>query len=170
MKAYLDKYNSRYNRKNIFAYGGSHGGFLSAWLSVHPEYTKLFNSAVILNPVIDIYSLYTSSDIPDWAYELTSLKELNFAVSDEEMINMKTKSPISYVKNCETSILLLIGGDDKRVTPQNNGIHFYHCLKHHNKDVKMKYYPTDEHSLASPETSIDVLYSMIEFINEKRKE
>ena len=35
---------------------------------------------------------------------------------------------------------------------------------HNNKNVRMKVYPNDDHALASPETSVDVLNSMVNFL------
>ena len=169
MKSFLIKYENIYDNNKIFLYGGSHGGFLSAWLSVHSEYSKLFKAALIINPVVNIYSLFTSSDIPDWAYELSLNKELEFGVSDDDIIKMMSQSPIKYSSQAQTSIFLLIGGVDLRVTPNNNGINFYHSLKFYNKDVKMKLYPTDDHPLSSPETNIDVIYSMVDYLEEFNK-
>ena len=42
--------------------GKSHGGFISAWLANKGVY----NSVVLINPVIDLNLFYKSSDIPDW--------------------------------------------------------------------------------------------------------
>jgi hypothetical protein len=30
------------DNKNIFLYGGSHGGFISCWLTVHEKFSKMF--------------------------------------------------------------------------------------------------------------------------------
>ena len=167
MKSFLkeETSKSKYDFNKIYCYGGSHGGFLCSWLSVHKEYTNLFKKALILNPVTDLYSLFTTSDIPDWAYELSNAKKLtDFSVSDEDIINMKKKSPVFYTSQCNNKVLLLIGSKDLRVSPDNNGIRFYHNLKRKNKQAFLKVYPNDEHALSSPETNLDVLISMINFL------
>ena len=45
------------------AYGGSHGGYLAAWLT--SIYSHKFKTAIIRNPVINLASNATQSDIPD---------------------------------------------------------------------------------------------------------
>lgn len=165
---FLNKYEKTYSKDKVFVYGGSHGGFLSGHLSTNKKYTKYVKAALILNPVIDIPSIFYTSDIPDWAMELSLTKKFRkYELTDEEVLNMRHKSPISTVENAETSILLLVGGEDRRVTAINNGISFYHALKSYGKDVRMKLYPQDGHSLSSVETSVDVLYSMISYLDEK---
>lgn len=165
LKSYLKDNEQIYESSRVFAYGGSHGGFLSSWFAVHEEYSKLLRGCIILNPVIDIYSLYTSSDIPDWSFELIAERPIDFNPTTEEINAMMNSSPIAYVHKANSPILLLIGGKDLRVTPENNGIRFYHALKNFNKQVEMKYYPTDDHPLSTPETNLDVLSSILRFIS-----
>lgn len=46
--------------------GGSHGGFLGAHaVAQHPD---LFRVAALRNPVTNIASMTTSTDIPDWCW------------------------------------------------------------------------------------------------------
>ncbi|KAJ1626748.1 Alpha/Beta hydrolase protein [Pavlovales sp. CCMP2436] len=50
----------------VCVFGGSHGGFLTAWLAGHPTHRKLFKAAVLWNPVIDIGGMLGTTDIPEW--------------------------------------------------------------------------------------------------------
>ena len=52
--------------KCVFSFGGSHGGFISAWLSV--RYPNFYRGVVLANPLIDISSNQVLSDIPDWSF------------------------------------------------------------------------------------------------------
>ena len=47
-------------------YGGSHGGFLTAWLLGHPEHKELFRCGALWNPVTNLPSMVTVTDIPEW--------------------------------------------------------------------------------------------------------
>lgn len=50
----LLKYGDRLDASRTFLYGGSHGGFLTAWLiGRHPS---TFRAAMLINPVTDYYS------------------------------------------------------------------------------------------------------------------
>jgi hypothetical protein len=47
-------------------YGGSHGGFLTAWLLGHAQHSELFRCGVLWNPVTNLPSMVTVTDIPEW--------------------------------------------------------------------------------------------------------
>ncbi|CAB4060212.1 APEH [Lepeophtheirus salmonis] len=60
------KTNSHLNDKEIFLWGASHGGFLVTHLA--GQYPELFTAIVALNPVINIASMASATDIPDWCF------------------------------------------------------------------------------------------------------
>lgn len=47
-------HGDRLDTSRAFLYGGSHGGFLTAWLI--GKYPDRFRAAILLNPVTDYYS------------------------------------------------------------------------------------------------------------------
>ena len=49
-------------------YGGSHGGFLTAWLLGAPAHQSLYACGVLWNPVTDLPSMLGSTDIPEWIH------------------------------------------------------------------------------------------------------
>lgn len=76
--------------------GGSHGGFIAAHLSCQREFQ--FTSAILRNPVIDISTLFSTSDIPDWGLSVAlGHKEYRHDLmpTKEELTKMFECSPIS---------------------------------------------------------------------------
>ena len=58
----------------IVVVGGSHGGFLGAHLvGQRPE---MFKAAVLRNPVTDVASMVSLTDIPDWCFVETLGKDV----------------------------------------------------------------------------------------------
>ena len=52
--------------------GGSHGGFLSAWVTSKTN----FDACSIRNPVVDLNAMFAVTEIPDWViYEVNSINE-----------------------------------------------------------------------------------------------
>ena len=48
-------------------YGGSHGGFLTAWLLGCDE-RALFSCGCLWNPVVDLPAMVGTTDIPEWVF------------------------------------------------------------------------------------------------------
>lgn len=93
-----------------------------------------------------------NTDIPDWYYsEFGFPYEPTSLVSSAAFEKMQSMSPIHYVDNVRTPLLLHIGLVDKRVCP-TNGINYYHALKGRSKRVEMLAFPKDSHPLESVET------------------
>ncbi len=103
--------------KNMFVYGCSGGGVLTAWTVGH---TDRFAAAVVQCPVIDWISFVGVTDGAGW-YE-------NFAkpfwVDPSEWLR---RSPITYVGNVKTPTLLMTGVLDLR-TPIPQTEEFYRAL------------------------------------------
>ena len=51
---------------DIFVQGGSHGGFLGAHLI--GQFPGIFRASCLRNPVINMASMFGTTDIPDWTY------------------------------------------------------------------------------------------------------
>jgi len=149
-----EKYNLEENKTII--YGGSHGGFLGAWLICDNRYKNLFSSAVLRNPVTDLNSNMACTDIPDWVIgQATDLDIDDNYPPTKEIYNLFfDKSPVYKTSNAITPTLIKLGKQDKRVS-HFNGLYFYQALKKNNCKTKLHIYPEDSHPLAIDETDID---------------
>lgn len=58
----------RLDAKRVGVVGGSHGGFLGAHLISNPGTRPLYRAALLRNPVTNIASMASSTDIPDWCW------------------------------------------------------------------------------------------------------
>ena len=104
------------DEKRIGICGGSHGGFLTGHCT--GQYPGYFQAAVMRNPVTNIASMVTATDIPDWCYgevfgryDYTSFR----APTGNELQEMHKMSPVSYISNVKTPTLIALGLKDLRV-------------------------------------------------------
>ena len=104
--------------KNMFVYGCSGGGVLTAWTVGH---TDRFAAAAALCPVIDWISFVGETDGAGW-YENF---EKPFWEDPSEYLK---RSPIMYVGNVKTPTMLMTGVLDLR-TPMPQTEEFYRALK-----------------------------------------
>ncbi|MDE3127792.1 MAG: S9 family peptidase, partial [Gemmatimonadota bacterium] len=104
--------------KNMFVYGCSGGGVLTAWTVGH---TDRFAAAVVQCPVIDWISFVGVTDGAGW-YE-------NFAKPFwEDPSEWLRRSPITYVGHVKTPTMLMTGVLDLR-TPIPQTEEFYRALR-----------------------------------------
>jgi len=145
--------------------GGSYGGYLGAVLIA--KFPDLFKCAILKNPVLNIPLTYETSDIPEWAYCEVFNKDINHEPTSEELKELYEFSPVCMNKDIKSSILLVVGGNDRRV-PCGGAIQYYKMMKRRGIDIEMAFYPNDEHGLSSsPEAEIDQFVKNYWFIEEK---
>ncbi len=157
--------NGLADSSKVVVVGGSYGGYLPCvMMAQHPE---LFKCAIIRNPVVSVGYCYEGSDIPEWAFGETFNKDHEYEVNGDVLKKMYEISPIGMNRDIKTSILLMLGGKDKRVPPEA-GVQYYKALKHQGVDISLLYYPEDEHGLAaSPETETDQFIRMYAYLENK---
>jgi len=144
-----------FDAERIGVYGGSHGGFLTGWMIGHPKYKRLFQVACLWNPVLNMSFMIGVTDIPDWVTGCVKNESEGFLNYDESINSAIFKaSQFSVVDNVEVPVLLLLGGKDLRVPP-NQGIQYYNALKKRGLHTKLFYYPDGGHAIAPVECNAD---------------
>lgn len=119
--------------------GGSYGGFMTNWIVGH---TNRFKAAVTQRSISNWLSFYGVSDI-GYFFTEWELKG-NFLEDPEKLWN---HSPLKYVGNVETPLLIIHGERDFRC-PIEQAEQFYVALKHQKKPTKFVRFPGANHELS----------------------
>jgi dipeptidyl aminopeptidase/acylaminoacyl peptidase len=106
------------DENNLFVYGGSGGGVLTAWIVGH---TDRFTAAVSKAPVINWMSFVGTTDGSSW---YRNFEDLPWNDPSEHL----ERSPLMYVGNVTTPTMLMTGELDMR-TPISQTEEFYMALK-----------------------------------------
>ncbi|MCW3116754.1 MAG: putative secreted peptidase [Chitinophagaceae bacterium] len=120
--------------------GWSYGGFMSSWIVGH---TKRFKAASIGAPVVDLVSQNMTDDIAGFASSYMKKQPW------EDWNVYDTHSPLRFVQNVTTPILLQQGDADIRV-PFSQGIMFYNALKRRGVPVRYLVLPRQPHGPTEP--------------------
>ncbi|RPH38939.1 MAG: S9 family peptidase, partial [Planctomycetota bacterium] len=118
--------------------GGSYGGFMTNWIVGH---TDRFKAAITERSLSNLFSFYGTSDIGFEDY-----REFGGAAFDRPEAYAKM-SPISYVKNVKTPLLILHSENDLRC-PMEQAEQLYAMLKSLKKDVEFVRFPEECHDLS----------------------
>lgn len=143
--------------------GGSGGGLLTAWVIGH---TNRFSAACAQRGVYDWYSFVTTAD---FNYYFSKLWFRDFPWNDPE--DYRSRSPITYVNNITTPLLVIHNEEDWRV-PISQGEELYTALKMLKREVKMIRFPQEGHGLSRvgrPSHRIARLHSIIGWMDEHLK-
>lgn len=125
------------------------GGFLAGHLiGQNPD---LFKVACMRNPCINIASMVTATDIPDWCYvETLGTGTYDFSrfsgPSRQELEQMWESSPIAYLANVKAPTLVALGMKDRRVPP-SQGLEYYHALRAKGVTTKLLVYEDCDHAI-----------------------
>ncbi|XP_031781597.1 acylamino-acid-releasing enzyme isoform X1 [Nasonia vitripennis] len=153
----LDKY-PQIDPTKVTLYGLCHGGFLCAHLS--GQHSNLFRAVVMRAPIIDIPSMFTSTDIPDWCPANTGcqfLESLPPATSEtkytEIVLKMFDRSPVRHADKVTAPTMIAVGTQDLR-SPASQGKLWYNRLIANDVITKLYVYD-DNHMLAKDFVEID---------------
>jgi len=117
-------------------HGYSYGGFMSSWIVGQ---TTRFKAAAVGAPCIDLPSFWGTSDIG------IPFGEIQWGGSRFEAYEKMLKhSPLTYVENVETPVLLLHGEEDYRC-PIEQSEQYFTALKRLDKEVEFVRFPGCSH-------------------------
>ncbi|MGD2200195.1 MAG: S9 family peptidase [Candidatus Bathyarchaeota archaeon] len=122
--------------------GGSYGGFMTNWIVGH---TDRYKAAVTMRSISNWYSFHGTSDI-GWmtlpTHELVNGKD----PWDDPELCME-KSPITYVKEMTTPLLIIHSENDHRC-PMEQGEQLYIALKKLGRTTEFVRFPGEPHGLS----------------------
>ncbi len=127
--------------------GWSYGGYMTTWLIGH--YTG-WTAAMAGAAVIDLVDDYNLNDLS--LYIRAYGETLTFP---KDLALMKEQSPMTYVDNMKTPLLLLSNTGDVRV-PVTQSYKLYNALKERGREVRMKLWPVPGHFPADPVRARDI--------------
>ncbi|MFU1796141.1 prolyl oligopeptidase family serine peptidase [Paenibacillus azoreducens] len=119
--------------------GGSYGGFMTNWIVGH---TDRFRAAVTQRSISNWLSFYGVSDI---GYHFTEDQIWGNAWADFD--KLWKHSPLAYVKNVTTPLLILHGEQDLRC-PIEQGEQLFVALKRLGKQTQLIRFPEANHDLS----------------------
>lgn len=137
--------------------GWSYGGYMTTWLIGHYQGWK---AAMAGAAVIDLADDYNLNDVSLFirAYGDT----LSFP---GDLALMKEQSPLTYVDDMKTPLLLLSDTGDVRV-PVTQSYKLYNALRERGRDVRMVLWPVGGHFPADPYRARDIDRRWAEFFEE----
>jgi len=139
--------------------GGSYGGYMTNWIVTH---TNKFKAAVSLFGIYSLISDFSNSYLPNWEIEYLGYKYW------ENLKIYLEKSPMSYIQNINTPVLIIHGEADQN-TFISNSKELYQALKFLQKPAKFIHYPREEHGLREPNHKIDEFNNIISWFDKYLK-
>ena len=119
--------------------GGSYGGYMTSWVVGH---TDRFKAAVTQRAVINLYSFYGTSDVGSF---LGDGEILGNPWDDHELL--LKHSPIHYVKNIKTPLLIIHSEQDLRC-PIEQAEELFIALKCLRRTTQFVRFPDETHELS----------------------
>lgn len=139
--------------------GWSYGGYLSSWIVGH---TNRFKAASIGAPVVDLAFQNMTDDVE-------SLMPVYFNGDPWDNWDLYTKhSPLRYVQNVKTPVMLQHGEADFRV-PLGNSVMFYNALRRRGIPVKLLVLPRQPHGPFEPKMVMVAMHSNLDWFKEHLK-
>ncbi|HIK91551.1 MAG TPA: S9 family peptidase [Planctomycetes bacterium] len=145
------------HRDKVGVTGGSYGGFASAWCAT--RHSEHFAASVMFVGISNQISKSGTTDIPDEMFHVHARKR----IWDDWQFFLK-RSPIYYVENAKTPILILHGKEDTRVHTSQS-MELYRNLKILGQvPVRLVLYPGEGHGNRKAAARLDYNLRMMRWL------
>jgi dipeptidyl aminopeptidase/acylaminoacyl peptidase len=134
--------------------GWSYGGYMTAWTLTQ---TNRFKAVVVGAGLTDMYSMYSTNDIP------SALDGYFGAEPWNDTTEYRKRSAMTYIRNARTPTLILHGMADLRV-PIGQAQELYVGLKKNGVPAQLVMYPREPHGLQEPRHQLDKMRREVEWI------
>ena len=151
----------------VFVTGGSHGGFLTLQLvGQHPDF---YAAAATRNPVSNVASERSSTDIMDWCQLEGGASPFTFGniPTPEDLAKLIECSPISNVANVKAPILFMVGLCDLRVPPSQS-FEYIRAMRGLGKKVSVLAYEKDNHPISKVDSEADCFVNTAMWFNDNK--
>lgn len=156
--------SNRVDGNKIAVFGGSHGGFLTTHLI--GQYPDLYKAACCRNPVTNIPAMFGVSDIPDWCFCESGFEFKHKSLADENVLkDAWKKSPLQYVDQVKTPIIVMLGCGDRRVPPKQ-GEEYYKALKARDVKCRLIAYEGNCHPIIKVDSEADAFVNMMDWFTQ----
>jgi dipeptidyl aminopeptidase/acylaminoacyl peptidase len=119
--------------------GGSYGGYMTNWIVGHSD---RFKAAVTMRSVVNIASFFGTSDTGWWL----AVDEIGAAPWDD-LERLMRHSPITYVANIRTPLLIMHSDNDLRC-PIAEAEQLFSALKYLGRETKLVRFEGQSHGLS----------------------
>jgi len=151
------------DRDRVGITGGSYGGYFTGWAAT--RYSERFAAGVMLYGVTNQLSKTGTSDIP------MELELVHWLTTPYENLDLfMERSPITYIQNAETPLLILHGAADARVYP-GQSLEMYRALKvKGDVPVRLVLYPGEGHGFQRAAARYDCTVRILRWLDHFLKE
>jgi len=132
------------DRKQLYAAGGSYGGFMVAWMNGHVPAGR-YRAYVCHAGVFDRVATFSADSYAVRPKDLA-------AKYWEDMPRVLAQSPHAFAANMNTPTLVIHGAQDFRV-PDTNGLAYYNTLKARGVEARLLWFPDENHWILKPRNS-----------------
>jgi dipeptidyl aminopeptidase/acylaminoacyl peptidase len=138
------------NPHRLGLFGWSYGGYMAMWAETQ---TRRFKAIVAGAGVVDWQSYYGQNNIDKWMIPF-----FGASVYDDPAVYAKS-SPITFIKNSHTPVLILQGERDEEV-PAAQAFEFYNAMQALHVPSQLVVYADEGHAPRKPKDQIDIFTRM----------